>query len=59
MTVQSSNPTPSCFAGDNLLKNKWIDRFLRSRWYPGAFQIPIVLMLRWLIEPPAAVIAWR
>lgn len=28
----------------NLLKNKWVDRFLRSRWYPGIIQWPTLLI---------------
>ena len=59
MTVQSSNPAPSCFAGENLLKNKWLDRFLRSRWYPGIIQWPtlfifMVIMFQLLLGPATA-----
>lgn len=59
MTAQSSKPIPSCFAGGNLLKNKWINRFLRSRWYPGIIQWPtlfifMVIMFQLLLGPATA-----
>lgn len=30
--------------GNNLLKNKWISAFMRSRWYPGIIQWPTLLI---------------
>jgi hypothetical protein len=46
-------------ANNNLLKNKWIDTFLRSRWFPGIIQWPtllvfMVIMFELLLGPTAA-----
>ena len=45
--------------GGNLLSNKWIDRFLRSRWYPGIIQWPtlmifMVIMFELILGPESA-----
>jgi polyferredoxin len=53
------NTQKSWLAGGNLLKNKWVDRFLRSRWYPGIIQWPTLLifmfiMYELLLGPQAA-----
>jgi polyferredoxin len=55
MTTQVSNSTLS----GNLLKNKWINRLMRSRWYPGIIQWPtlivfMVIMFQLLLGPSAA-----
>ena len=42
-------PTPSWQVGENLLKNKWLDRFLRSRWYPGIIQWPTLIIFAVII----------
>jgi hypothetical protein len=44
MTSSLPNPNLSLLNGGNLLNNKWIDRFLRSRWYPGIIQWPTLLI---------------
>ncbi len=44
MTTPLLNPTQSWFLGGNLLRNKWINDFLRSRWYPGIIQWPTLLV---------------
>jgi len=44
MTTPIQRPTPSIWNGGNLLQNKWINRFLRSRWYPGIIQWPTLLI---------------
>jgi polyferredoxin len=31
-------------ANNNLLKNKWVKAFMRSRWYPGIIQWPTLLV---------------
>jgi polyferredoxin len=59
MTTQISNPDPSLLKGGNLLKNKWINQFMRSRWYPGIIQWPtliifMVIMFELLLGPSAA-----
>lgn len=33
----------------NLLKNKWIGAFVRSRWYPGIIQWPTVLVFMFIM----------
>ena len=48
MTTQlstSSNP----LTGGNLLKIKWIDRFLRSRWFPGIIQWPTLIVFMFIM----------
>jgi len=32
---------PAETLGRDLLKNRFVSALMRSRWYPGAFQIPI------------------
>jgi polyferredoxin len=59
MTTQLSNPNPSWLAGGNLLKNKYINRFLRSRWFPAIIQWPtlivfMVIMFELMLGPTAA-----
>jgi len=59
MTSQVSKPAPSWLDGGNLLKNKWIKSFLRSRWYPGIIQWPtliifVVIIFQLLLGPSAA-----
>jgi hypothetical protein len=44
MTTPIQPPTPSIWNGGNLLQNKWINRFMRSRWYPGIIQWPTLLI---------------
>ncbi len=56
MTMPSPESTPSWFMGGNLLKNQWIYRFLRSRWYPGIIQWPtlvifVVIMFQLMLGP--------
>lgn len=50
---------PSKQANNNLLKNKWVNAFLRSRWYPGIIQWPtllvfMVIMFELLLGPSEA-----
>jgi hypothetical protein len=59
MTTQINTQNTSLMAGGNLLNNKWIDRFLRSRWYPGIIQWPtliifMVIMFELILGPEAA-----
>ena len=43
--MNTVNPNPSPWLeSDNLLKNKWINRFLKSRWFPGIIQWPTLLI---------------
>jgi ferredoxin len=56
MTTPSPEPTPSWFVGGNLLKIEWINRFLRSPWYPGIIQWPtlavfVVIMFQLMLGP--------
>ena len=56
MNSEPPNPTTSWLAGGNLLNNKWIDRFFRSRWYPGIIQWPtlfifMLIMFELLLGP--------
>ena len=44
MTTPISEPSPSCLSEGNLLKYKWLNLFLRSRWYPGIIQWPTLLL---------------
>ncbi len=55
MTTQITNTISS----RNLLKTPWINRFMRSRWYPGIIQWPtlivfMVIMFQLLLGPSAA-----
>ena len=59
MTTSLPNPTPSILNGGNLLNNKWIDRFLRSRWFPGIIQWPtllifVLIMFQLILGPESA-----
>jgi polyferredoxin len=47
MTTQLSTPNP--LTGGNLLKIKWIDRFLRSRWFPGIIQWPTLIVFMFIM----------
>ena len=51
--VNSSKPKtgnePVQRNGNNLLKNKWIGPFMRSRWYPGIFQWPTLLVFMFIM----------
>ncbi len=54
MTTLTQTP-----AQNNLLKNKWIGRFMRSKWYPGIIQWPtllifMVIMFELLLGPTSA-----
>lgn len=44
MTTPIQRPAPSIWNGGNLLQNKWINRFMRSRWFPGIIQWPTLLI---------------
>ena len=44
MTTPINTPNPSWLNGRNLLDNKLIKNFLRSRWYPGIIQWPTLLI---------------
>ncbi|HEU0291508.1 MAG TPA: 4Fe-4S binding protein [Anaerolineales bacterium] len=44
MTTSFQTPNRSVLNGGNLLRNKWIDRFLRSRWFPGIVQWPTLMI---------------
>lgn len=51
--------SPLLANNDNLLKNKWVGSFLRSRWYPGIIQWPtllvfLVIMFELLLGPSVA-----
>lgn len=59
MITQLSKLIPSWMAGGNLLNNRWIDRFMRSRWYPGIIQwltlfIFVVIIYQLLLGPSTA-----
>jgi polyferredoxin len=59
MTTPLSNADPSWHEGINLLKNKWLNHFVRSRWYPGIIQWPtlflfMVIMFQLLLGPSTA-----
>jgi polyferredoxin len=59
MTNSPIQLQPAWHAGGNLLKNKWINRFLRSRWYPAIIQWPTLMifgfiMFQLLLGPQAA-----
>jgi polyferredoxin len=43
MTTVNTNSSAWLESG-NLLKNKWINRFLKSRWFPGIIQWPTLLI---------------
>jgi ferredoxin len=59
MSTQISTSNSSGPVRGNLLNNKWVSRFLRSRWYPGIIQWPTLLvfmfiMFELLLGPTAA-----
>ncbi len=59
MTNRPVQLQPAWYVGGNLLKYKWINRFLRSRWYPGLIQWPTLMifgfiMFQLLLGPQAA-----
>ncbi len=59
MNSQPLKSAPSWLDGRNLLNNKWIDRFLRSHWYPGIIQWPtlivfVVIIYQLLLGPSTA-----
>lgn len=39
----------SRLTNNNLLKNKWIDTFLRSRWFPGIIQWPTLIVFMFIM----------
>ena len=43
MNTVKTNPSLWLESG-NLLKNKWINRFMKSRWFPGIIQWPTLLI---------------
>jgi hypothetical protein len=56
MTELTNSPLPT---KNNLLKNKWVKAFMRSRWYPGIIQWPTLIvfmfiMFELLLGPSAA-----
>ena len=59
MITPIQTPNTSLLNGGNLLKNKWIDRFMRSRWFPGIIQWPtllifMVIMFELILGPESA-----
>jgi len=59
MTTPIKTQNASWLKGENLLNNKWINRFLRSRWYPGIIQWPtliifMLIMFELILGPEAA-----
>ncbi len=59
MALELKPQNKSIFAGGNLLQIKWIDRFVRSRWFPGIVQWPtlilfMVIMFQLLLGPESA-----
>ena len=44
MTTPSPTSAPSCVMEGNLLCNKLIHQFMRSRWYPGIVQWPTLMV---------------
>ncbi len=40
---------PPQISTNNLLKNKWIGAFMRSRWYPGIIQWPTLLVFMFIM----------
>ena len=49
MTNSPIQLQPAWQAGGNLLKNKWINRFLRSRWYPAIIQWPTLMIFGFIM----------
>lgn len=59
MALELKPRNKSIFAGGNLLQYKPIDRFMRSRWFPGIIQWPtlilfMVIMFQLLLGPESA-----
>ncbi len=59
MITPIQTPNTSLLNGGNLLKNKWIDHFMRSRWFPGIIQWPtllifLVIMFELILGPDSA-----
>ena len=59
MSISTKTPNTAGYAGGNLLNNRWINAFLRSRWYPGVIQWPtlfifMLIMFELLLDPTAA-----
>jgi polyferredoxin len=59
MAIELKSQNKSVFAGGNLLQIKPIDRFLRSKWFPGIIQWPTLfvfmfIMFQLLLGPEAA-----
>jgi len=59
MTTPINTPNPSWLNGRNLLDNKLIKNFLRSRWFPGIIQWPtliifMVIMFELILGPESA-----
>jgi polyferredoxin len=59
MTTPINTPNTSWLNGRNLLDNKLINNFLRSRWYPGIIQWPtliifMLIMFELILGPEAA-----
>lgn len=61
MTTELKSQNKSIFAGGNLLQIKVVDRFLRSKWFPGIIQWPtllvfMVIMFQLLLGPESRMI---
>ena len=59
MSISAKIPNTPWYAGGNLLRNRWINTFLRSRWFPGIIQWPtlfifMLIMFELLLGPTAA-----
>ena len=59
MSISTKTRNTAWYAGGNLLNNRWIGAFLRSRWYPGVIQWPTIflfmlIMFELLLGPSAA-----
>jgi polyferredoxin len=59
MTTEFKSQNKNVFAGGNLLQLKVINRFLRSKWFPGIIQWPtllvfMVIMFQLLLGPESA-----
>jgi polyferredoxin len=59
MNTQPSNSASSQIDSVDLLQNKWIYLFMRSRWYPGIIQWPtliifVVIIYQLMLGPSAA-----
>lgn len=59
MTTPMKSQSSALLSGGNLLKNKWINNFVHSRWFPGIIQWPtliifMVIMFELLLGPSSA-----